>query len=53
MGIDTTTYLKDLGDPTKMVNLLLDHTWFTQAYVKTAIEVQCQLYDSYDHLEQL
>ena len=33
-GMDTNTYLKDLGDPAKMVNLLMDHTQFTQAYVK-------------------
>ena len=45
MGMDTITYLKDLGDPTKMVNLLMDRTWFTQAYVKTAIEQQCKHYD--------
>ena len=40
--------LKDLGDPIKMVNLLTDRTHFTQAYVKTAIEEQHKLYDSYD-----
>ena len=45
-GIDTLTYL---GDPTKMVNLLMDHTHLTQAYIKTAIKEQCKLYDSYDH----
>ena len=50
MGMDTIMYLKDLGDPTKMVNLLTDHTWSTQAYIKTAIEEQCKLCDSYDHL---
>ena len=49
MGMGTITYLKDLGDSTKMVNLLTDHTSFTQAYVKTAIEGQCKLYDSYSH----
>ena len=49
MGMNTITYLKDLGDPTKMVNLLMDHTQFTQAYIKTAIEEQCKLYDSYNH----
>ena len=43
------TYLKDLGDPTKMLNLLKDHTQFTQAYTKTAIKEQCNLYNSYDH----
>ena len=48
-SMDTIMYLKDLGDPTKMVNLLTDHTLFTQAYIKTAIEEQCKLYDSYDH----
>ena len=37
-GMDTITYLKDLGDSTKMVNLLMDHTQFTQAYVKTPVE---------------
>ena len=26
MGMDTITYLKDPEDPTKMVNLLMDHT---------------------------
>ena len=31
-----------------MVNLLTDHTWFTQAYVKTAIKEQHKMYDSYD-----
>ena len=50
MGMDTITYLKDLGDPTKMVNLLTDHTQFTQAYIKTTIKEQHKLYDSYDHL---
>ena len=49
MGMDTVMYVKDLGDPTKRVNLLTDHTWFTQAYIKTANEEQCKLYDSYDH----
>ena len=49
-GMDAITYLKDLGDPTKMVNLLTDHTWFTQAYIKTAVEEQCKLYDSCGHL---
>ena len=39
-GMDIITYLKDLGDPTKKVNLLIDHTWFTQACVKTAIKAQ-------------
>ena len=48
-GMDTITYLKDLGDPTKMVNLLTDHTWFTQAYIKTVIRKQHKLYNSYDH----
>ena len=38
MGMDTITYLKDLGDLTKMVNLLMDHTQFSQANVKTAIQ---------------
>ena len=49
MGMDTITYLKDLGDPTKIVDLLTDHTQFTQAYVKTAIKEQCKLYNSCDH----
>ena len=49
-GLDTITYLKDPGDPTNMVNLLTDHTWFMQAYVKTAIKEHHKLYDSYDHL---
>ena len=48
--MDTIIYLKDLGDPTNMVNLLTDHTWFTQAYVKTAIKEQCKLDDSYNPL---
>ena len=48
MGMDSIMYLKDLGDPTKMVNLLMDHTQFTQAYVKTAIEEQHKVYDSYE-----
>ena len=42
-------YLNDLGDPTKMVNLIMDHTQFTQAYVKTAIKEQHKLYDFYNH----
>ena len=33
-----------------MVNLLTDHTQFTQAYVKTAINEQHKLYNSYDCL---
>ena len=49
LGIDTITYVKDCGDPTKIVNLLTDHTLFTQAYVKTAIKEQHKSYDSYDH----
>ena len=49
MGMDTITYLKDPGDPTKMVNLLMDHIWFTQAYIKTAVKEQHKLYDPYDH----
>ena len=28
----------------------MDHTWFTQAYIKTAIEEHHKLYDSYDCL---
>ena len=44
-GMDTITGLKDLEDPTKMVNLLTDHTCFTQAYVKTAIKAQYQPYN--------
>ena len=48
-GMDAITYLKDPGDPTKMVNLLTDHTWFTQAYIKTAIKEQCKCYNSCDH----
>ena len=48
-GMDTITYLKDPGDLTKMVNLLMDHTEFTRAYIKTAIKEQCKLYDSQDH----
>ena len=48
MGMDTIMYLKDPRDRTKMVNLLMDHTQFTQAYVKTAIEEQQKLYDSYN-----
>ena len=48
MGMDTITYFKDLGDPTKMVNLLMAHTWFNQVYVNTTISEQCEHYDSYD-----
>ena len=44
--MDTITYIKDLGDPTKMMNLLMDHTHITQDHVKTAIEEQRKLYDS-------
>ena len=51
MGMDTITYLKDLGDPTRMVNVLMDHTQFTQVYIKTAIKEQHKLYDSSDQLE--
>ena len=51
MGMDTLTYLKDPGDPTKMVNLLTDHTWFTQAYIETAIKEQHKVYNSYNHSE--
>ena len=50
MGMDTITYLKDLGDPTRMVNLLMDHTQFTQAYIKTAVKEQHKMYHSYNHL---
>ena len=49
MGMDTITYLKDPGDPTKMVNLFTDHTQFIQANVKTDIKEQHKLYNSYDH----
>ena len=35
-------------DPIKMVNLLTVHTQFTQAYVKTAVEEHCKLYDAFD-----
>ena len=49
MGMNTIMYLKDPGDPTKMVNLLMDYTLFTQAYVKTAIKDQHKLYNSYNH----
>ena len=49
-GMDTITYLKDLGDHMKMVNLLTDHTQFTEAYIKTAIKEQHKLYNSYDCL---
>ena len=49
-GMDTIAYLKVLGAPTKMVNFLMDHTQFTQAYIKTAMEEQSKLYNSYDHL---
>ena len=52
MGMDTIIYLKDPGDPTRMVKILMDHTQLTQAYVKTAVEEQCKLYNSYDHSEQ-
>ena len=48
MRMDTITYLKDLGHPTTMVNLLTDHTWFTYVFIKTAIEEQYKLYDSYN-----
>ena len=46
-GMDTITSLKGPGHPNKMVNLLMDHNWFTQAYVKTAIEEQHKHYNSY------
>ena len=50
MGMDTIMYyLKDIEDSAKMVNLLMDHTWFTQPYIKTAIKEQCKLYNSYNH----
>ena len=50
MGMDTSMYLKNPRDPAKLVNLLMDHTQFTQAYIKTAIKEHHKLYDSYDWL---
>ena len=34
MGIDTITYLPDPADNDQMVNVITDHTRFTQAYVR-------------------
>ena len=33
MGMDTITYLPDPADNDQMVNVITDHTRFTQAYV--------------------
>ena len=49
-SMDTIMYLKDSQDSSKMVNLLIDHIRITEAYVKTAIEEQHKLCDSYNHL---
>ena len=48
MGMDTITYFKNPRDCTNMVNLLMDNTWFAQAYVKTPIKEQHKLYNSYN-----
>ena len=49
MSMDTITYLQDLRDPTKTVNLLTNHTQFTQAYIKTAIKEQYKSYICNNH----
>ena len=48
MGMDTITYLPDPADNDQMVNVIMDHTWFTQAYVQSAAPIQYAKYDAYD-----
>ena len=48
MGMDTITYLPDPADNDQMVNVMTDHTRFTQAYVRSAAPIQYAKYDAYD-----
>ena len=48
MGMDTITYLPDPADNDQMVNVITDHTRFTQAYVRSAAPIQYAKYDVYD-----
>ena len=48
MGMDTITYLPDPADNDPMANVIMDHTWFTQAYVRSAAPIQYAKYDNYD-----
>ena len=48
MGMDTITYLPDPADNDQMVNVITDHTRFTQAYVRSAAPIQYAKYDAYD-----
>ena len=48
MGMDTITYLPDPADNVQMVNVITDHTRFTQAYVRSAAPTQYAKYDAYD-----
>ena len=48
MGMDTITYLPDPADNDQTVNVIMDHTWFTQGYVRSAAPIQYAMYDTYD-----
>ena len=48
MGMDTITYLPDPADNDQMVNVITDHTRFTQAYICSAAPIQYAKYDAYD-----
>ena len=48
MGMDTITYLPDPADNDQMVNVITDHTQFTQAYIWSAAPIQYAKYDAYD-----
>ena len=47
MGMDTITYLPVPADNDQMVNVIMDHTWFAQAYVRSAAPIQYAKYDTY------
>ena len=42
------TYLPDPADNDQMVNVITDHTQFTQAYLRSAAPIQYAKYDAYD-----
>ena len=48
MGMDTITYLPDPADNYQIVNVITDHTRFTQAYVWSAAPIQYAKYDAYN-----
>ena len=48
MGMDTITYLPDPADNDQMVNVITDHTLFTQVYDRSAAPIQYAKYDAYD-----